>query len=267
MRPLGERDRQDDRGSRAVAADPQITDVMAPSSGPLALAALTTAGLHAGPALSPHLPTLSDRLGIRRRTPDPGTVALTFDDGPHPEATPRVLELLAGEGVVATFFLVGEQVRRQPGLCREIVDAGHAVGLHGDTHRSELRLTPWALAEDRRRGLAAIHGATDVMPVVHRPPYGAASAAGLALARRSGLETVLWSRWGRDWRRRASPGSVADDVLGDGLGDREIILLHDADHYGDAGCWRAMLGALPRILDGCGTAGLAPVRLCGAMDP
>jgi peptidoglycan-N-acetylglucosamine deacetylase len=172
-----------------------------------------------------------------------------------------VLELLAGAEVAATFFLVGEQVRNHPAVAREIAAAGHVIGLHGDTHRNELRLTPRALAEDRRRGMRTIHDATGVMPVVHRPPYGAASAAGLALARRSGMQTVLWSRWGRDWRARADAASIARDVLGDGLGEREIILLHDADHYGAAGCWRATLGALPRILAGCRDAGLVTVPL------
>ena len=232
---------------------------MAPSPLPISLAA--AAAVHAGPALSAHVPALCERLGIRRRTPVSGTVALTFDDGPHPWATPRLLELLAGLQVPATFFLVGEQVRRDPAVGAEIAAAGHAIGLHGDTHRSELRLTPRALADDRERGMQAIHEATGVVPVVHRPPYGAVSAAGLALARRAGLETVLWSRWGRDWRARATADSVVDDVLGRGLGDREIVLLHDADHYGADGCWRATLGALPRIAQACGRAGLRSVTL------
>lgn len=235
---------------------------MAPSPRPAPLLALT-AGLavHAGPALSCHVPVVCDALGIRRRTAAPGTVALTFDDGPHAQATPRVLELLAADGARATFFLVGEQVRRHPSLAREIVAAGHGVGLHGDTHRSELRLAPRAVGEDRRRGLDAIGAATGIAPIVHRPPYGAASGGGLALARRAGLQTVLWSRWGRDWRAAATPTSVTRDVLGEGLGEREIVLLHDADHYGAAGCWRSTVGALPRILEHCRSAGLEPTTL------
>ena len=219
------------------------------------------AGIHAAPALSPHVAPVCDLLGIRRRLGTPGAVALTFDDGPHPQATPQVLDLLAGEGVAATFFLVGEQVTRRAGLCQEIVSAGHAVGLHGHTHRTELRLTPRALAADRARGLEAIHDAVGVVPSIHRPPYGAASAAGLALARHAGLQTVLWSRWGRDWRRRATADGVARDVLRGGPPDGEIVLLHDADHYGADGCWRATVGALPWILDACRRAGLASVTL------
>ena len=81
-------------------------------------------------------------------------MALTFDDGPHPAGTPAVLGVLERAGARATFFLVGEQVRRDPALAREIVAAGHAVALHGDRHRCQLRLTPRALDEDldARRG-------------------------------------------------------------------------------------------------------------------
>ena len=204
---------------------------------------------------------LADCLRLRRRLELPGAVALTFDDGPHPDATPRVLDLLGDHGARATFFLVGEQVRRHPSLAREIVTRGHAVGLHGDTHRPEWRLSRRALADDRRHGLDAIAQVTGVMPTTHRPPYGAASLTGVVLAQRAGLETVLWSRWGRDWRRRATADSVSDDVLAAGDLCGEIVLLHDADHYGARGCWRATVGALPRILGACRRAGLRTVSL------
>src|SRR6478609_7836693 len=71
-----------------------------------------------------------------------GGYALTFDDGPHAQGTPAVLELLAAAGVHATFFLVGEQVRRNPSLAREIVAAGHGIGVHCERHRYLLRLSP-----------------------------------------------------------------------------------------------------------------------------
>src|SRR5579863_8851852 len=78
---------------------------------------------------------LWERLGIEDRTASATGYALTFDDGPHREGTPAVLEILAREGVRATFFLVGEQVRARPALAAEIVAAGHAVALHADRHR------------------------------------------------------------------------------------------------------------------------------------
>ena len=213
------------------------------------------------PAVSCHSPRVCDLLSLRRRLPAGGTVALTFDDGPHPEGTADVLSVLAGHDAKATFFLVGEQVRRFPSLAREIVEAGHSVGLHGETHRCELRLTPGMVAEDRARGLESIHAATGVVPLFHRPPYGAASGPGIAHARRRQMETVLWSRWGRDWRRSATADSVMRDVTRSGSLDREIVLLHDADHYGARGSFRATVGALPAILERCAEQGLAAVRL------
>jgi peptidoglycan/xylan/chitin deacetylase (PgdA/CDA1 family) len=224
-------------------------------------AAGAAAVVQCAPALSCHAPRLCDLLSLRRRLPAGGTVALTFDDGPHPEGTPAVLSALAGHDAKATFFLIGEQVRRFPSLAREIVAAGHSIGLHGETHRCELRLTPGMLAEDRARGLESIHAATGVLPLIHRPPYGAASGPGIAHARREQMETVLWSRWGRDWRRSATATTVLRDVTRSGPLDREIVLLHDADHYAASGSFRATAAALPGILERCAQQGLAVVRL------
>jgi peptidoglycan-N-acetylglucosamine deacetylase len=217
--------------------------------------------IQCAPAISCHAPPVCDLLSLRRRLAAGGTVALTFDDGPHPEGTTEVLRILAAHQTPATFFLVGEQVRRFPSLAREIVDQGHCVGLHGETHRCELRLTPGMLAEDRARGVESIHAATGVLPVIHRPPYGAASGPGIAHARRERIETVLWSRWGRDWRAAATPETVVRDVTRSGPLEREIVLLHDADHYAAHGSFRATIGALPAILERCAEQGLAAVRL------
>jgi peptidoglycan/xylan/chitin deacetylase (PgdA/CDA1 family) len=219
------------------------------------------AAVQCAPAIAGHAPAVSDLLSLRRRLAPGPAVALTFDDGPHPEATPRVLALLDEHGARATFFLVGEQVRRMRALAREIADAGHGIGLHGETHRCELRLTPRALADDRARGLEAIHAATGVLPAIHRPPYGAGSGPGIVLARRAGLETVLWSRWGRDWRAAATADSVVRDVTRNGPLARAIVLLHDADHYAAPGCWRSTVAALPRLLERCAEQGLATVTL------
>ncbi|MDX6649370.1 MAG: peptidoglycan-N-acetylglucosamine deacetylase, partial [Solirubrobacteraceae bacterium] len=84
------------------------------------------------PALMPHFPPLCHALGVPRRLEPPrGTVAVTFDDGPHPEGTPAVLEVLDRAGARATFFMVGEQVERYPALAAEVAAAGHGIALHG----------------------------------------------------------------------------------------------------------------------------------------
>lgn len=227
----------------------------------LAATGAASAVVQCAPAIACHASAVCDLLSLRRRLATAGTVALTFDDGPHPEGTADVLSILAAHDARATFFLVGEQVRRRPSLAREIADAGHGIGLHGETHRCELRLTPAALADDRARGLEAIHAATGVLPTIHRPPYGAGSGPGIVLARRAGLETVLWSRWGRDWRAAATAESVVDDVTRRGPLEREIVLLHDADHYAAPESFRSTVGALPRILERCAEQGLTTVTL------
>jgi peptidoglycan/xylan/chitin deacetylase (PgdA/CDA1 family) len=157
-------------------------------------------------------------------------VALTFDDGPHPQGTMAVLQVLARAGARATFFVIGEQVRRRPGLVAEIAAAGHVVALHGYRHRLQLRLTPGQLRDDIARGTAAIEDAIGRPPVWHRPPYGIYSAGGLRAVRSAGLRPLLWSRWGKDWRRFTTPGRIATRVLS-GVVPGDVILLHDADFY------------------------------------
>ena len=213
------------------------------------------------PALAPAVAPLCALLGIHRRMEtDDAAVYLTFDDGPHPEGTPAVLEGLAARQSTATFFLIGEQVERFPSLAREIVAEGHIVALHGHRHRSQLRLAPRALSDDLRRASDVIGSTTGALAPLYRPPYGIFSAAGVALARRRGDTSWLWSRWGRDWRAEATAGSVAELATGK-LTSGDVILLHDADHYGDAGCWRATAAALPLILDAIEGRGCRPAAL------
>jgi peptidoglycan-N-acetylglucosamine deacetylase len=200
------------------------------------------------PAPAAHLPALARALGIATTLDSPGP-HLSFDDGPHPQATPQVLELLREHDVRATFFLVGEQVRRSGALRDEIAAAGHDIALHGDTHRTLLRLSPRALRADLDRG------EDSVKPTVrlHRAPYGAYSLGALREVRRRGLTPLLWSRWGRDWRAGATAAQIAREVTRD-LHPRDVLLLHDADDYAVAGSWRATVAALPAVLDAMATA-------------
>jgi len=183
---------------------------------------------------------------------------LTFDDGPHPRGTPAVLEALARAGATATFFLVGEQVARAPALAREIVAAGHGVALHGQRHHCQLWLTPRTLDDDLERVAATVHDATGQAPQLYRPPYGVFSAAGLVLVRRRGWRSLLWSRWGRDWAARATPGSIAARATR-GLAAGDVVLLHDADTYSSEGSWQRTAAALPAVLDAVHAAGLRTV--------
>ncbi len=147
----------------------------------------------------------------------------------------------------ATFFLVGEQIERDPALAREIVDAGHQVALHCHRHRNLLRLTPWQVREDLARAQHAIESSTGREPRLYRPPYGVLNAAAWRLARSRGWRTLLWSHWGRDWEQRATPSSIATRVTA-GAGPGAVLLLHDADDYSAPGSWRRTAAALPHVL-------------------
>ena len=187
-------------------------------------------------------------LGVEDRTVDGLGYALTFDDGPHAQGTPAVLEILRRESVRATFFLVGEQVRRNPSLPREILDAGHEIAIHCDRHRNLLRLSPGQVREDLARAEDSILRSTGRAPLLYRPPYGVLNAAALRLARARGWRTLLWSQWGRDWEARATAESIAQKVT-DGAGPGAVLLLHDADDYSAPDSWRRTVAALPRVLE------------------
>ncbi len=216
--------------------------------------------LHVGPALAPIVPGLGSKLGIAHRQDGVEGVALTFDDGPHPQGTPIVLEILREAEAQATFFLVGEQVERRPALAAEIVAAGHRVELHCHRHRNLLRLTAGQFLEDAERARAAIEEASGQAVADHRPPYGIYSAAALRACRRRGWRPVLWSKWGKDWRGRATAHSIARRAT-ESVGDGDIVLLHDADYYSAPGSWVRTAAALPIILEELGNCGLKAISL------
>jgi peptidoglycan/xylan/chitin deacetylase (PgdA/CDA1 family) len=222
----------------------------------LAAAAVT----HAGPALAPIVPPLGRSLGVELRQEGESGVALTFDDGPHPQGTPAVLEVLREAGASATFFLAGEQVVRRPSLVAEMVAAGHRVELHCHRHRNQLRLAPQQLLADADRAKAAIEEAGGQEVHDYRPPYGIFSATGLRAVRSRGWRPVLWSRWGRDWTRHATAESIAGRVTAD-IGPGDIVLLHDADYYSAPGSWVRTAAGLPLILEELEARGLKSTLL------
>ena len=177
------------------------------------------------------------------------------------------------EGVVAAlvpaaagriYNLVGEQVERWPRVAAEIAAAGHEIALHGYRHRNLLRRTPREVARDLDRALTIIADATGREPRCYRPPYGVFSTGGLLLARRRGWLPLLWSHWGRDWERRATPESIVRRAT-KGLAAGDVVLLHDADHYSSSSSWRKTAAALPSILDAVTALGLPFVTVTDAM--
>lgn len=208
----------------------------------------------------PIWPALRRSLGVEDRTASARGWALTFDDGPHAQGTPAVLDILARAHVTATFFLVGEQVLRNPSIPAEILAAGHTIGLHCHRHRNLLRLSPWQVREDLTRAQAAIEDAIGVSPMLYRPPYGVLNATALRIARRAGQRTLLWTHWGRDWEKHATPELIAARVT-DGVEEGSVLLLHDADDYSTPDSWRRTALALPRAFDALGESGIEPALL------
>ena len=176
----------------------------------------------------------------------PDHVALTFDDGPDPASTPLILDALATFGWRATFFCLGSQARKSPGLVREIVARGHEIGVHGDSHRSQLLRPAPAVVRDVRDSRSLLEDQTGQALHWFRPPYGGVSAASIVAARRTGLRMVLWTTWGLDWKAEATGRTIAADVRRTYV-PGATVLLHDSDVTSTPGSWKATLEALPLL--------------------
>ena len=200
-----------------------------------------------------------------RRVPEcAGAVALTFDDGPHPEGTPAVLAELERWGVRATFYVIATRARRHPQLLRDVVASGHELGLHGGRHLPHALVPPSLLERELHRARAEVEDLAEVELRTLRAPFGAASLSTLRFGSQSGMRVVSWSRWGRDWERRATPAAIALRVAGGAEGG-DILLLHDSDAYSAAGSWRRTADALPEIAKLLGERGLRAVTVGEAL--
>jgi peptidoglycan/xylan/chitin deacetylase (PgdA/CDA1 family) len=225
--------------------------------------------------MSDALDVLSAGIGPLRRRVRPALagisglshVALTFDDGPDPASTPSFLRLLGAWDRRATFFLLGEHVARNGGLVREMADAGHELGVHGWDHRCVLLPGGPPLGDDLRKTAAAIEDLTARPVTWYRPPYGVLHPPALRAARSAGLRTVLWSAWGRDWERRATPQRIVASVERT-LRPGGTVLLHDTDRTSAPDSWRRTLVATELLLSGWGAtrAGVGPLHEHGLTE-
>ena len=196
-----------------------------------------------------------------------GTVALTFDDGPDPQQTPGVLDLLARHGQRATFFLIGERAARHPDLVARIRAEGHEVGNHTHTHPYWFCVyPPWRLRReiDRCQRELALPCAGDA-PRWFRAPAGLRNAFLDGVLRRLGLELVSWSRRGFDTARE-DPERLREALLRD-LRPGEILLLHDSGSAIAPSGKPVALEVLPELLAGLAERGLRSVTLSEAVAP
>jgi peptidoglycan/xylan/chitin deacetylase (PgdA/CDA1 family) len=166
----------------------------------------------------------------------PGEMALTFDDGPNPAWTPRLLEILAEHQVRATFFLVGKFAATEPALVRRIAAAGHVVGNHSWSHPN-LALTASGRVRDELERTNSVLAHITGQPVrFFRPPFGARRPAVLRIARELGLEPVLWNAITSDWSE-PSEARIAEQLSGTidrnrRRGQATDLVLHDGGHRG-----------------------------------
>lgn len=213
------------------------------------------AGLHVAPyALTLNAYTLSQYAKGLVMWPQlygigkPGHVALTFDDGPDAASTPKILDMLEELNWKATFFMLGEMTRRNPGVAKDVADRGHEIALHGYAHESYLRMPITAAIEDVKRARDVVESTTDREVTLFRPPYGTLSGPAVGAIYANKLQTVLWTAWGRDWERDTTPVRVAANVT-NGVLNGGTVLLHDSDCASAPNGMRATLDALPLIAD------------------
>ena len=242
-----------------------VTAVVAPGWVPAVAAvlvadhvAVTAAGLWPrSTLLGPNLRARPGPAGTGLRT-----VALTFDDGPDPEVTPRVLDVLERHGARASFFCVGARVAAYPELTAEIARRGHRVENHTHRHLNRFSvLGPGTQAREIDRAQETIAAATGRTPRLFRPPGGFRNALLEPILARRGLWLASWTRRGFDTVRR-NPTRVLDALTPEA--DRlrgEILVLHDAGSARAPGGDPVVLEVLPRLLGRLGRAGLQPVPL------
>jgi glycosyltransferase involved in cell wall biosynthesis/peptidoglycan/xylan/chitin deacetylase (PgdA/CDA1 family) len=155
----------------------------------------------------------------------PGFIALTFDDGPHPVGTPRLLQELTTHQARATFFVLGANAARYPEILREVAAAGCEIGVHGWEHTPSAEQTPEEIVHDLRRTASAIVSITGVRPRFCRPPYGKTSPQYLRAAMQARLTPVGWDVSTRDWRSVAPSDLIMELATKRLLG--KVLLFHD----------------------------------------
>ncbi|MDP1819350.1 MAG: polysaccharide deacetylase family protein [Acidimicrobiales bacterium] len=201
-------------------------------------------------------------------TPDPPAaagdpvVSLTFDDGPDPRYTPRILEVLRRYGVRATFFQLGGMAERHPDLVRQVVAEGHAIANHTWEHRDLRGLDDAQLTAEVDRTTEVLEEISGQPIVCIRPPRGRADPSVVARLAARDLTSVVWSADSRDFSKPGAPSIVQEALLGTQPG--AIILLHDA-----GGDREQTVAALPAIIEGILAQGYRIEPICGdpARDP
>ncbi len=200
--------------------------------------------------ISDIFPIIASRLfpGVISRGEPPG-VYLTFDDGPHPQHTPKALDILERYECRATFFLTGQLAEKQPDIVRKIFESEHTIGSHGYDHSIMILKKERIIRDNIKHSIDVIADITGNSPRILRPPHGWFGRHLLLAARGLDLKVVLWSLSPADYL--ANPPTVLERRIVRRARPGDIILLHDGAKYADN-----MLTALPRVLEFISTTGL-----------
>lgn len=253
-------------GSVALHLGALVAAVAEPHLWPWALGAvlvdhmgITAAGLWPRSVLlGPNWTRLPDNVAAR------GAVAITIDDGPDPEITPRVLSLLAEHGAQATFFCIGERVSQYAELAREIVHSGHKIENHSQRHRHNFALLgPRALADEITRAQESIGEVTGERPLFFRAPAGLRNPFLDPVLTRLDLRLASWTRRGFDTVNRSA--DIVFGKLARNLGGGDILLLHDGHAARAQSGMPVILEVLPRLLTAVAAAKLQPITLRAAL--
>ncbi|MGN6085544.1 polysaccharide deacetylase family protein [Trinickia sp.] len=248
----------------AVHAGAAVFAAAQPASWPYALAAIVVshaiavaAGLWPRSALlGPNWTRLPEHVGAQ--------IAITIDDGPDPEVTPQVLDLLDRYEARATFFCIGERALRHPALVASIVARGHSVENHSQRHRHYFSLLgPRAIRREIEAAQRTLTESTGTAPLFFRAPAGLRNPFLEPVLCALGLQLASWTRRGFD--TRASDAALVAERLLRGLAPRDIVLLHDGNAARDEQGRPVILDALETVLRGARDAGLSCVTLRAAL--
>ncbi len=166
-------------------------------------------------------------------------IFLSFDDGPHPRITPLVLDMLASHGAKASFFCIGDQVKRFPGIYQRILDEGHAIGNHTFHH-----LNGWK-TNDADYLTNITEAALCIDSRLFRPPYGRIKGSQARAIVAKGFKTIMWTVLSGDYDAKLNPAQCANRVL-ENIEPGFIFLFHDAEK-----AEKNMLFALEKLLEAC----------------
>jgi len=180
--------------------------------------------------------------------PRQNEIALTFDDGPNPEFTPRLLDLLQGHQIKAAFFLVGKFAEEHPEIVKRLSSEGHIIGNHSWSHPNLAKIASARVRTELERTSQLLGQITGERVQIFRPPYGASNRGVLDIAREMGMIPVFWNAIGGDWEER-SPAMIVDELWwqierNSKRSRATCVVLHDgrADNPG-ADCSRSIQAA------------------------